>query len=55
LLRESFRVHQHELAQPLDLVLVARQSIARNAFSEVEKDFLTTMTRAGLLNTERGE
>src|ERR1051325_3053069 len=52
--RESFRVHQHELAQPLDLVLVARQSIARNAFSEVEKDFLTTMTRAGLLNTERG-
>jgi len=54
LLRESFRLHQLELAQPLDLVLVARQSIARHGFGEVEKDFLTTMKRAGLLNAERG-
>src|SRR6202142_4292867 len=27
LLRETFRVHQHELTQPVDLVLVARASI----------------------------
>src|SRR5437899_2628104 len=28
LLREAYRLHQHELAKPLDLVLVARPSIA---------------------------
>ena len=49
LLRESFRLHQHELAEPLDIVLVARPSIAGRAFAEVEKDFLGTMRRAGLL------
>jgi len=54
LLRETFRVHQHELAQPVDLVLVARASIAGRDFAEVEKDFLTTLRRAGLLSTERG-
>ena len=50
LLRETFRLHQHELNRPVDLVLVARQSIARHGLSEVEKDFLTTMKRAGLLS-----
>jgi ribonuclease P protein component len=49
LLRESFRLHQHDLAQPLDLVLVARQSIAKKPFAEVEKDFLTTLRKARLL------
>jgi ribonuclease P protein component len=49
LLRESFRLHQHDLAQPLDLVLVARQSIAEKPFAEVEKDFLTTLRKARLL------
>ncbi len=49
LLRESFRQHQNELAQPVELVLVARPSIAGRAFAEVEKDFLTTLQRAGLL------
>ena len=49
LLRESFRLHQFELAQPLDLVLVARPSIVGKAFREVEKDFLTTLRKAGLL------
>ncbi len=49
LLRESFRQHQNELAQPVELVLVARPSIAGRAFAEVEKDFLTTLRRAGLL------
>lgn len=49
LLRESFRLHQHELIQPLDLVLVARPSIAGREFSTVERDFLTTARRAGLL------
>jgi ribonuclease P protein component len=49
LLRETFRVHQHDLAQPVDLVLVARPSIAGKDFAGVEKDFLTTLRKAGLL------
>ena len=53
LLRESFRLHQHELTQPVDLVLVARQSIVGKAFAAVENDFLTTLRKAGLLK-ERG-
>lgn len=50
LLREAYRLHQFELRRPLDLVLVARPSIAGRKFAEVEKDFLATMRRANLLN-----
>jgi ribonuclease P protein component len=49
LLRETFRLHQWEFAQPIDLVLVARASIAGHAFAQVEKDFLTTLRKAGLI------
>lgn len=49
LLRESFRRHQYEFGRPMELILVARPSIARCAFGQVEKDFLTTLRRAGLL------
>ena len=49
LLRESFRLHQHELAQPVELVLVARNSIAGKSFAAVEKDFLAALRRARLL------
>ena len=49
LLRETFRQHQHELAQPVELVLVARNSIAGKRIADVEKDFLTALNRAGLL------
>ncbi len=49
LLRESFRVHQRELCQPLDLVLVARTSILRKRFCDVERDYLGALRRAGLL------
>lgn len=48
LLRESFRLHQHDLSQPVDLVLVARNSIVGKKFADVEKDFLTALKRAGL-------
>lgn len=51
LLRESFRVHQNELIGPVDLVLVARNSITKQGFAGVEKDFLTTLRRVGLLAT----
>jgi ribonuclease P protein component len=49
LLRETFRLHRAELAQPLELILVARPSIADKALADVEKDFLSTMRRVGLL------
>ena len=48
LLRESFRQHQNELSQPVELVLVARNSIAGKKFVEVEKDFLAALDRARL-------
>jgi ribonuclease P protein component len=49
LLRESFRQHQHDLARPVDIVLVARNSIAGKKFAQVERDYLTALTRAGLI------
>ena len=49
LLREAFRLHQLELTQPVDLVLVAQPSIAGKAFVEVERDFLGALRRARLL------
>jgi len=53
LLRETFRLHQHALARPVDLVLVARPSITGRGFTAVEKDFLTALRRAGLLKQQR--
>lgn len=49
LLREAFRVHQHALSGPVDLILVARQSIVGRGFPAVERDFLSAMRQAGLL------
>jgi ribonuclease P protein component len=49
LLREAFRLHQLELAQPVDLVLVAQPSIAGKGFVEVERDYLAALRRARLL------
>lgn len=50
-LREAFRVHQAELAAPVELVLVARPSIRNCSWREVETDFLNVMRRAGLLKS----
>lgn len=50
LLRESFRLHQTEFCGPVDLVLVARPSIAGKNYQAVERDFLSAMRRAGLLS-----
>ena len=49
LLREAFRLHQHDLSQPVDLILVARASIAGKNFAEVERDFLKSLRTTGLL------
>jgi ribonuclease P protein component len=43
LLRESFRLHQHDLTQPADVVLVARPSIVGKGLAEVERDFLRAL------------
>jgi ribonuclease P protein component len=48
LMRESFRLHQHELSGPVDLVLVARPSIAGKKFADVERDFLRVLRQAGI-------
>lgn len=45
LLRETFRTHQFEFVQPLDLVLVARASIVGKKLADVERDFLTTLVK----------
>jgi ribonuclease P protein component len=49
LIREAFRLHRSGLAHSVDLVLVARPSIAGKSFASVEKDFLATLSKAGLL------
>lgn len=49
LLREAFRLHQHELRAPSEVVLVARNSIANKAFADVDRDFLSAVRAAGLL------
>jgi len=49
LLRESFRQHQHEFASPVEIVLVARNSIVQKNFAGVEKDYLAALRRARLV------
>jgi ribonuclease P protein component len=49
LLREVFRLHRGQLVQPVDVVLIARSSIAGKGFRQVERDFLTSLRKAGLL------
>ena len=48
LLRESFRLHQRDLAQAVDLVLVARPSIAGKKLAEVEQDLRRVLRQARL-------
>jgi ribonuclease P protein component len=48
LLRESFRLHQHQLRQPVAVVLIARSSIVGKRRGEVEADFLRVLRRGGL-------
>jgi ribonuclease P protein component len=48
LLRECFRLHQRDLARPVDLVLVARPSIAGKKLADVEKDLMGVLRQARL-------
>jgi ribonuclease P protein component len=49
LLRESFRLHQHDLREPVALVLIARNSIVGRSLSDVEHDFLSVLRKADLI------
>lgn len=49
LLREAFRLSQGTLRQPVDMVLVARQSIAGKKLADVQRDYLRAVGRGGLL------
>ena len=49
LVREVFRLNQRTLAQPLDLIIVARPPLAGKGFAEIEREFLGTLRKAGLL------
>jgi ribonuclease P protein component len=48
LLREAFRLHQPNLMQPIDVVLVARASIAGCKLAEVTSDYLAALKKARL-------
>lgn len=48
LLRESFRLHQRDLARAVDLVLVARPSIAGKKLADVEADLRRVLRQARL-------
>ncbi|MST00468.1 MAG: ribonuclease P protein component [Pedosphaera sp.] len=51
LLRECFRLHQHDLREPAELILVARASLTGKDFAGVEKDYLTALRQGKLLKT----
>jgi ribonuclease P protein component len=49
LMREVFRLHQHNLATPVEMVLIARPSINGKTFQTVERDYLLILQQARLL------
>ncbi|MBM3876551.1 MAG: ribonuclease P protein component [Verrucomicrobia bacterium] len=48
LMREAFRLHQHEIVRPADLVLVARPSIVGRKLAMVEADLVAALKQARL-------
>lgn len=55
LLREAFRLHQDCLSKPVDIVLIARGSIAGKAYAGVESDYMTALKKARLIKTGPSE
>jgi len=49
LLREVFRQHQHQIVEPVSMVLVARRSIAGSHLETVRRDYLRALSRARLI------
>lgn len=52
LLREVFRLHQHDIAQPVDLVLVAQRPIVGKGMDIVEEAFMKLLRNAKLQKAE---
>jgi len=52
LLREVFRLHQHDLVQPVDLVLVAQRKLVGQKRPAVETVYLEMLRKARLLKPE---
>ncbi len=52
LLRECFRRRQADFNIPVELILVARNSIGGRGMAEVDADFLKALKRAGLIQSE---
>ena len=50
LMRECFRLHKKKLLSEVDLILVARKSIAKKNFFDVEKDFIALLKKCNLLS-----
>lgn len=49
LIRECFRLHQHALRLPVEMVLIARPSMVGKTFAAVEADYLNLLREAALL------
>src|ERR1700733_11597660 len=52
LLREVFRLHQHDFARPMDLVLVAQAPIVGKGMDLVEDAFMKMLRSTKLLKAE---
>jgi ribonuclease P protein component len=50
LLRECFRLHQHALRVPVEMVLIARRSLVGQSFAGVEADYLAILLSAKLIS-----
>src|SRR5688572_15737970 len=49
LLREVFRRHQNDFVRPIEVVLVARQSISGKGYADVERDFVSAARQGKIL------
>ena len=52
MIRECFRLHKYEFINKIDLILIARKSIAKYSFHEVEKDFIDLLKKSDLLSRD---
>ncbi|MSU42115.1 MAG: ribonuclease P protein component [Pedosphaera sp.] len=49
LLRESFRLNQHCLQRPADMIVVVRTNLVGKTFAAVQTEFLAALRDAGLI------
>ncbi|MCH4166424.1 MAG: ribonuclease P protein component [Megasphaera sp.] len=53
LMKEVYRLHQHELADGMDLVLIGRSSLKHADYEQAEKSILQLFRRAKVLKKRR--